>query len=248
MHAQQTEHRRPYRLVVFITQLPQGTASRPPSLDLIARWLSPEEVHRIHRFRRTADKWSFVVGRALTRLLLHKHAEITHAKLVVPPRGKPLLERSGDEQIDLSISHEGDWIAAAVAFGCRIGIDVSTADHFQDWQQFAKSYLQSAEQLHVSSLNTSDQPEEACRLWTAKEAIVKATGHGFSVDPKSVGLETKRLTPQVLPPELPQPQTYSVFYHCLRSARLSVAIQSGLIMHEHVPTCELTEISFSALQ
>ncbi len=96
------------------------------------------------------------------------------------PRAQPPL--------DVSLSHGGGWIAAACSADGRIGIDVEAERTFSD--SLIQRCLAPAEVAWLSAV-PSGQPQRArfFRLWTAKEAYVKATGIGIRADFRRIAID-----------------------------------------------------------
>ena len=86
----------------------------------------------------------------------------------------------GSEGVDFSISHSGDAVLVAVARGVRVGADVEAAPFAAfDSKALRRRMLTPAEAEELPRL----RPEDArTRLWTAKEAVAKATGEGLASD------------------------------------------------------------------
>jgi phosphopantetheinyl transferase len=91
--------------------------------------------------------------------------------------GRPyLLNRGGP---DFNISHGGDWVIAGLSWSGRIGVDVENERPPVFWQQIAEAFLTPAE----LTASTSD---DFLKIWTAKEAGLKAHGAGFSIMPNAI--------------------------------------------------------------
>lgn len=97
------------------------------------------------------------------------------------PRAKPRL--AGDTDLDFSLSHSGEFVLVAVAQGVAIGADIETAP----FRAFGSAALR-RRMLAPAEEHLGDAPDDPsaraalARVWTAKEAFVKATGEGLSRD------------------------------------------------------------------
>lgn len=78
---------------------------------------------------------------------------------------------------DLSISHSGQWVAAALAEDGRIGIDVETPRPGRNAVGMAQAYFSQAE---VKVVEAEGEPA-LLAFWTMREAIAKALGGGLSL-------------------------------------------------------------------
>lgn len=90
--------------------------------------------------------------------------------------GKPEL-RKGFPHFNLS--HSGNYVALAIA-DAPIGIDIEQVQPF-DWAVVRRCFNMDEREW----LLTQATDEAFYRLWTGKEAVMKATGKGFSLDPAS---------------------------------------------------------------
>jgi len=100
------------------------------------------------------------------------------------PGGRPGLESGSG---DFSISHAGDVVAVAAVRQGRVGIDAEFSDRSLPLAAMARDHFTAAEAQRVT--------ESACpgemfyRIWTAKEAFLKAAGLGlgFGMDQIETG-------------------------------------------------------------
>lgn len=88
-----------------------------------ADWLSAAEADRLRQFTRQARQRQFLAGRWLLRLLL-REAGAPDARLGIDARGRPVWPDR--PAVGLSLSHSGDWIAAAVADQGPLGLDIES--------------------------------------------------------------------------------------------------------------------------
>ena len=98
------------------------------------------------------------------------------------PWGKPQL--SNQEDLQFSLSHSGPWVVCALS-DTPVGVDVEQP---RCTPAVAKRYFQPAE---LENLDRVDAVA-LTRLWTAKEAFVKALGRGLTMPLNSFSV---RLTP-----------------------------------------------------
>ena len=90
--------------------------------------------------------------------------------------------------LDVSLSHSGGWIAAATTRAGCVGVDVQAARPVRPAlarRCLADSELAWWEEVPVGQARTL----RFLRLWTAKEAYLKAIGAGLSTDPRDVRID-----------------------------------------------------------
>ncbi len=80
------------------------------------------------------------------------------------------------------------WAPARPADGPGLGVDVERADAaaFADEDGLGGVGFSTAERARVRELPGPERPAARARLWTRKEALVKAVGTGFTGDPAAV--------------------------------------------------------------
>ena len=180
----------------------------PPASECLSV-LSPEETARLQGFRQPADQWRLLIGRSILRLMLAEDHGIPAAEIALTAKGKPVLAGRHRVPLDFSITHDGPWVAVGITTRGLIGIDLSQISHFHDWDTFATDYLNPAEIRQLHDLPVPDAQLAAARLWTAKEAILKAAGYGLEVDPRGIVLElAPALIIRQLPACLPQLESF----------------------------------------
>lgn len=103
--------------------------------------------------------------------------------------GKPIL--TGNSSISFNLSHAGDYAVCAVA-NTLVGIDIEGQHKMNE--KVMKRYFSEAEKNWVNE-NAEEKKERFFRLWTAKEALSKATGKGLSQIMEGIYFKTgERLT------------------------------------------------------
>lgn len=169
--------------------------------------LSADELTRANRFVFASDRRRFVVARGTLRTLLGAMRNVSPRELRFSygPFGRPALD--SDPSLIFSVSHSGDLIAIAVVVGApglSLGIDVERIRAFDDMRGVAASVYTEAELAVLDSV-TDDAHRLALffRLWTRKEACMKATGAGFSLPPNSFRVDAAAAPQRVALPAHP---------------------------------------------
>lgn len=145
-------------------------------IDALSKLLSSAELARANRYRFFEDRRRSIVARAATRRLIGRYLDADPHSLVIVEKehGKPALR---DREVEFNASHSGDLVALAFATETPVGIDVERRRELHDSLAVARRYF-SAEEVTIVE-TASDAHDAFLTIWTAKEAIVKASGKGI---------------------------------------------------------------------
>lgn len=136
---------------------------------------------------RSEVKWRQSVGAGYLVFLLKKHFSIEEEPVVLPG-GKPVFAKKSE--LCFSLSHSGDY--AALAFGRKpLGMDIECVRRAN--LKVAKRFFQKEEYEYLAEREGAEQADAFFRIWTGKEAVVKAAGGGLSVPLDSFSVLGKRL-------------------------------------------------------
>ncbi|MEO1272101.1 MAG: 4'-phosphopantetheinyl transferase superfamily protein, partial [Myxococcota bacterium] len=150
------------------------------------RWLSPEERHRPDTWRSSARRRHWFAGRIAARIAGEASGwtlSPTAMTVDARPSGSPVL-RSWLGELDLSITHSGDWaLACTCPPGWWMGLDFEVG---ADVRVHLSKRVCSAAQRTLHGLDpergTQERPGTFGAIWTIKEALLKAWRVGL-VDP-----------------------------------------------------------------
>ncbi|KAL5717417.1 hypothetical protein ACHQM5_010422 [Ranunculus cassubicifolius] len=136
-----------------------------------------------------------LLARALVRTTLSRYTD----SLITPSSfkfkkntfGKPEVDWQSYKNWDLpllqfNLSHTASLIACGVTSNMAIGIDVEEKERktMHNLLSLARRYFSSDEIEYLNKITDSEiQSQEFIKLWTLKEAYVKALGTGFSGTP-----------------------------------------------------------------
>lgn len=93
-------------------------------------------------------------------------------------RGRPCLH-AGDA-CDCNWSHSGERLLVALARAGRIGVDLERLRPRPRALELARRFFTAAEAEALAALPAAAREAAFVRLWCAKEAVLKAHGHGLS--------------------------------------------------------------------
>ncbi len=146
-------------------------------------WLSADEHVRAHRLERAHMKRAFVLCRAALRAHLCAHMACDNAELgfCVDTHGKPCATIGGQPRASaFNVSHSRSHGLLAFAPEGQLGIDVEDWDPHRRIDGAARRILSETEQRTLHGLPEAARRRLFFRLWTCKEALIKATGEGFT--------------------------------------------------------------------
>lgn len=87
-----------------------------------------------------------------------------------------------------SLSRSGSTVVVAVTDAAPLGIDIE-AIAAVGRASVAEALLHPSERFAIEELSPASQAEHLTRLWTVKEAVLKATGWGLHIDPELLAVD-----------------------------------------------------------
>jgi phosphopantetheinyl transferase len=148
--------------------------------ELSAAVLSAGERARTAQYRNMDAAARYVITRSLVRSVLAGRLNVapTDVDVRVTDLGKPVLS----EHLHFNVSHSGDLITLAVSEDRAVGIDIERRREVQRATALIARWLTDAEQREVGELHAGGASESDAflRVWSAKEARLKALGVGIS--------------------------------------------------------------------
>jgi len=104
-------------------------------------------------------------------------------KLIKTVSGKPYIQPlDGTDQPPLyfSLSHHQGYLLIAICRSFPVGVDLeSETRRLRQPMELAKRYFHPSECHYLDNLPTDERHENWLKMWTCKEAVVKATGGGI---------------------------------------------------------------------
>ena len=157
-------------------------------------WHCLDEAERAHanRLRQELDRSHWIRARCFLRSVLGTALNVPPETLGFHhgPHGKPRLAMPDlPHPLHFNLSHSSGW--AAIALSDReIGIDIEGSSATAGLLATADDVLTAYEMSRLSASPTDRRPGHFLALWTAKEALMKATGRGVDLPPLQIEVET----------------------------------------------------------
>jgi 4'-phosphopantetheinyl transferase len=140
--------------------------------------LAADERLRAARYIAQQMRDRYVLARGMLRAVLASYVNAIPGalRLAYGLRGKPFLPNS---DLRFNLSHADGLIVLAVSQGAEIGVDVERVRPIPEMKTMVRDNFSLREQAALWSLPAVDQPDAFFRIWTRKEAYVKALGDGY---------------------------------------------------------------------
>jgi 4'-phosphopantetheinyl transferase len=158
----------------------------PERLALLLQSLSPRERARYESFAHEQHRFRWGAARGTLREILGRATVRPPEEIVFryAPHGKPEVEG-----LHFNISHSGGL--ALLALGrVEVGVDVELPRRRRT-DDIARRFFAPGEQERLFALPDAERFEAFFRLWTCKEAFLKATGEGLSRSLRSYEIDLK---------------------------------------------------------
>ncbi len=155
--------------------------------------LSPSEHDRAVRFHFEHDRQRWVRGRAWVRQQLGAALNQAPARvnLVAAPGGRLFVPNA---PLDFNLSHTGPWIALGLCTEGRVGIDLESINPTFPALKVARAFFLPEEEAWIAA----GPIDRFFHLWTAKEALMKATGRGMSLEPDKIRVSLREGLPSTV--------------------------------------------------
>jgi 4'-phosphopantetheinyl transferase len=161
----------------------------PDELARLSESLTADERARAKQFRTAVLRNRFVASRGMLRRLLGCYTGLVPQAIQFAhnPYGKPMLDMCDATgrpvTIQFNVSHSNDILLVAVACAHAVGVDVERVRqaHELDVLDLSKRFFSGGEYDMIRQVSDADQQLAFAKLWTCKEAYIKACGAGLSI-------------------------------------------------------------------
>lgn len=164
--------------------------------------LCEAEIVRAERFRLPELRRRFLAARGALRSILAGYLSMDPRQLTFSygPYGKPSVRTPNEIQFNLS--HSNDLMVLAVCGRGFVGVDIEKEDPHFPAKEIAARYFCEREKNEIARADDKTALATFFQLWTAKEAVTKATALGLSLELSKVeiGLDPLRVLSLEAPP------------------------------------------------
>lgn len=151
----------------------------------ISKTLSPYELDRASKFRFIKDQELFILRHYQLRLILSKYCNCKPHQLVFRYNSykKPFISIPEFKQIKFNMTYSSDLMLVGLCKQKDIGIDIEKVHEIHDLENIAvENFSRQELEFLKSKLNKTNT---FFKIWTSKEAFIKAIGKGIYYPLKS---------------------------------------------------------------
>lgn len=145
-----------------------------------AELLSTAERARAARFVFERDRGRWVRGRLFLRAVLARVLDRAAAALPITAEASLAPALADDPGVRLSLARSGGAVLVGIARDTAIGVDVERMEDVPERAEVARIAFTPTEIRHVAATPPEARTGAFLRIWTRKEAAVKAWGLGLS--------------------------------------------------------------------
>lgn len=146
--------------------------------------LAPDEKARAERFYFERDRNRFIAGRYILRMIIGGYLGMNPSQIEFTYReaGKPVLKPGPQsKELEFNLSHSNDLVLYIFSRNHEVGIDVEYIHPMPDMDDFAERFFSSREAELINLLRGEEKETAFFKLWTCKEALLKANGSGLTM-------------------------------------------------------------------
>jgi len=150
-----------------------------PAIPQLRELLSPDELDRAARFRFPRHNAQFVLTRGTLRRLLASYAGISPQAIWFQYSEHEKPKAAGTD-IEFNVSHTDGMAILGFTRGRRLGLDIEKLRTDFQTSEIAERFFSAAERAALRELPLDRRYLPFFRIWTRKEAYIKALGEGLS--------------------------------------------------------------------
>ncbi len=152
------------------------------------RIISPAEKQRAYRLHAFNHQRRAIISAAKLRIILSQYLHIKpeHINYLHNEFGKPYIENN---PVHFNLSHSFDHAMIAISKDAPVGIDIEHHREKLDIQGLVRKVFTVNEQAQFAKLGPEEQVYSFYKVWTCKEAILKALGTGLHLPFSTIEVE-----------------------------------------------------------
>jgi 4'-phosphopantetheinyl transferase len=161
--------------------------------DRICNSLDENESRKLESITENQFKTKYMESVFLKKAILSKYINTPISSIHFGQKkfGKPILI-SPKNSVDFNVAHSNDFFVCAIADSGLIGVDVEEIKEID--LQITLEFCCDSELEYCSAGNVIERRTNFFKLWTLKEAYVKAIGKGLSYPLKDICFDLKDMS------------------------------------------------------
>ena len=164
-------------------QIWRVTLARPQSeVARLKGCLAPDEETRTARFRFAEHRRRYIVSRGVLRAVLGRALSLpaTEIRFQYGAEGKPALAAEHQSDVQFNVAHSHELSLIALGRGPALGVDLEYRRELDDAERIARRFFSTRELTALMLAPAAERNATFFRIWTRKEAFIKATGKGLT--------------------------------------------------------------------
>ena len=169
---------------IHLWQYPIGDPPDGRHLAHAITLLSDTEKNRYAAFHFEKHAAEYALSHAMLRLALSEYAPVRpdQWQFLTGEKGKPEIAAPAlDTPLWFNLSHTDGFAICVTGRVRHLGVDVENMNRRTSYQDLAQRFFAPSESEYIRNLSPSLQREAFFRIWTLKEAYIKADGRGLSI-------------------------------------------------------------------
>ena len=160
--------------------------------------LSEKEQEKANRFHFPHHRLHYIAAHYHFRKLIAMYANCEPSMIQFGSNQfrKPILLAPSDTGLQFNMSHSDNVVIFGFGLHHELGIDIEISRTKRDLELIAESFAPS-EIAKLAMLQGSEKSDAFYRIWTRKEAVMKATGRGLALSLSSFTVSTDH-TPDLI--------------------------------------------------
>ncbi|MGC1390854.1 MAG: 4'-phosphopantetheinyl transferase superfamily protein [Bacteroidales bacterium] len=145
----------------------------------ITQTLSGDELERANKFKFTQDREHFILRRQILRQILSKYCGCQPGELIFGYNSykKPFIRSAVFKEIKFNMSFSDDLMIVGLCRQKEIGVDIERIQEIHDSEKIAGENFSLPELKYLHG--NIEKTVAFLKIWTRKEAFIKAKGKGI---------------------------------------------------------------------
>ena len=161
---------------------------RYASLDryfpLFSTLICPEEKQKAGGFKKSDDSRRYILRQGMVRFILghYIHEDPERIQIVRTKNDKPVLDPKGEfSDVWFSLSTTDEMVCLGITRNCELGLDIVKTNSCIPFPEIEHYLFTPGERSWIEHTIPEQRSMQFFRIWSLKEALLKATGSDVSI-------------------------------------------------------------------